>query len=77
MAPWLLAFGLALVTAWTVNLTGSLSGAVGSVTGNVGGNVVGSIGSLGCDLRCNYKVFSLKIGVFKWYVKECLLYFFD
>jgi len=34
--------GLALVTAWTVSITGSLSGSVGSVTGNVGGSV-GSI----------------------------------
>lgn len=49
--------GLALVTSWTVDVTGnitgslsgsvgSVSGAVGSVTGNVGGNVTGSVGSV-------------------------------
>jgi hypothetical protein len=41
--------GLALVTAWTVDVTGSLSGSVGSVTGAVGsvtGNVGGSVASV-------------------------------
>lgn len=45
--------GLALVTTWTVNITGSLSGSVGSVTGNVGGNVAGSIGSLATQAKAD------------------------
>ncbi len=37
--------GLALVTSWTVGITGSLSGSVGSVSGAVG-SVTGAVGSV-------------------------------
>jgi hypothetical protein len=43
--------GLALVTSWTIDITGaitgSLSGSVGSVSGNVGGSVASVVGAVG------------------------------